>query len=109
MYDGQTLLYEIHFIYNKNKVVKEIWYDANTHQVIDEVNNSYNQQGEMIRNESTTQNYYVTYTYTTQGDLESWFFFIILNDLSIICLNLALWQAIRHIGKAFTIQSLNAR
>jgi hypothetical protein len=76
LYEGPTLLNEIHFIYNKNKVVKEVWYDVNTQQVIDEVNITYNQKGEMIRNESTAFDYYVTYTYTIQGDLKSWFFFV---------------------------------
>ncbi len=76
LYDGEILLNEIHFIYNKNKVVKEIWYDGNTQQVVDEVNNTYNHKGEMIRNESTYFDYYVTNTYTKQGDLESWFLFV---------------------------------
>jgi hypothetical protein len=75
MYEGETLVYTIHFIYEKDKVVKEIWYDGNTQQVANEVINTYNQKGELIRNEATNFDYYTIYTYTRQGYLESWFYF----------------------------------
>ncbi len=74
VYDGETLSYTIHFIYEKDKVVKEIWYDGNTQQVADEVSYFYNQKGEMIRNQSIAYDNYVLYTYTKQGYLESWFY-----------------------------------
>jgi hypothetical protein len=75
MYDGETLVNTIKFIYKNGKVVKEIWYDGNTNVVADEVTNTYNQKGEMIRNESISFDYYVTYTYTNEGNLKSWFYF----------------------------------
>ena len=75
MYDGETLTYTIKFIYKNNKVVKEIWYDGNTNVVADEVINTYNQKGEMIRNESINFDYYVTNTYTNEGNLKSYFYF----------------------------------
>lgn len=76
MYDGETLVSTIHFIYEKNKVVKEIWYDGNTQQVLDEVYNTYNKKGELIRNESINFDLYAINTYTNRGDLESWQLFI---------------------------------
>ncbi len=74
-YDGATLTNTIQFIYQKNKVVKEIWYAGNTNQVSDEVNYVYNQKGQMIYNESINFGYSVTYTYYENGNLKSWFYF----------------------------------
>ncbi len=75
-YDGETLLYTIHFIYKNNKVVKEIWYEGSTQNVDDEVNITYNRKGQMIQNESINYDYYVTYTYYANGSLKSWHFFL---------------------------------
>jgi hypothetical protein len=75
VYDGGNLTATIHFIYKNNKVVNEIWYEGNTDNILDVVTNTYNERGEMIRNESRNNNYYVTYTHTANGDLESWLFY----------------------------------
>ena len=75
MYDGETLINTIKFIYRNDKVIKEIWYAGNTNQMDDEVIYDYNRKGQMTRNESLSYDYYVTYTYTNEGDLKSWFYF----------------------------------
>ncbi|MEO7445016.1 MAG: hypothetical protein ABIT96_11000 [Ferruginibacter sp.] len=75
-YDDE-LVYTIHFIYQRNKVVKELWYLGNTQVVDDEVILTYNQKGQMIKNESLYYNYYTTYTYlAANGELDSWLFYI---------------------------------
>ncbi|MFM9910185.1 MAG: hypothetical protein ACKVOW_12585 [Chitinophagaceae bacterium] len=74
-YDGATLMNTIQFIYQKNKVIKEIWYAGNTNQVDDEVNYVFNQKGQMIYNESISFGYSVTYTYYENGNLKSWFYY----------------------------------
>lgn len=75
-YDGTTLLNTIQFVYQNNKVVKEIWHDGNTNLVADEVNYRFNQRGQMIYNESVNFDYYVTYTYYQNGSLKSWFIYV---------------------------------
>ncbi len=76
MYDGETLVNTIKFIYKNDKIVKEIWYEGNTNQVGDEVTNTYNRKGEMIRSESIIFDLYVINTYTDKGELKSWHLFI---------------------------------
>lgn len=75
MYDAEVLINTIKFIYRNNRVFKEIWYEGNTNVVADQVIYAYNRKGEMIRNESMTYDYYVTYTYTNEGNLKSWFYY----------------------------------
>lgn len=74
-FDGE-LINTIHFVYKNNKVVKEIWYAGNTQVIEDEVNNTYNEKGQLIKNQSVAFDYYVVNTYTAQGYLESWFFYL---------------------------------
>jgi hypothetical protein len=76
VYVGETLVNTIDFIYEKNRVVQEIWKDGTSHEIVDRVFNTYNKQGNMIRNESTNFGYYTTYTYTANGSLESWQVFV---------------------------------
>jgi len=72
VYDGTTLLATITFVYEQNTVVQEIWRDAITEEVIDEVFLTYDQKGNLVRNESFLLEYYTTYTYTNDGKLQSW-------------------------------------
>ncbi|MEO6251687.1 MAG: hypothetical protein ABIO79_00150 [Ferruginibacter sp.] len=76
LYDGTNLIYTIHFFYEGNKVVKEIWYDGNTTNVIDEVIYSYNVKGQMVRGESFMNDYYTIETWTPEGNTATWDFFI---------------------------------
>jgi len=77
VFDGDELVNTIHFIYSNNKVVKEIWYLGNTQVIDDEVINTYNQRGQMIKNESLFYDYYTTYTYlAANGELDSWLFYM---------------------------------
>ncbi len=77
VFADDELVYTIHFIYKNNKVVKEIWYLGNTQVVDDEVIITYNQKGQMIKNESLPYDYYTTYTYlAANGELDSWLFFM---------------------------------
>lgn len=75
-YAGGELAYTIQFVYKNNKVVKEIWYNGNTQEIADEVTNTYNVKGQLIKNQSLNGDYYVINTYTPQGYLESWHFFV---------------------------------
>ncbi len=72
--DGE-LISTIHFIRKNNKIVKEIWYVGNTDVVDDEVINTYNRKGQLIKNESLNYDYYVLNTYTPHGNLESWTYY----------------------------------
>lgn len=72
--DGE-LISTIRFIREDNKIVKEIWYVGNTDVVDDEVINTYNRKGQLIKNESLNYDYYTINTYTPQGNLESWTFY----------------------------------
>ena len=76
VYEGATLLYVIDFSYENNKVVKETWRDAATHDIYDEIIITYNQQGRMLKNWSYLLDYGATYTYTRNGSLATWNFFV---------------------------------
>ena len=71
-YLENDLLYNIQFIYENNKVIKEIWRDAITNELLDEVFLTYNNHGDLIRNESFLLDNYTTYTYTANGRLKTW-------------------------------------
>ncbi len=71
-YDGQTLVYVISFMYKNNKVVQEIWRDATTQEIYDQVFLTYDQKGNLVRSESFILDYYTVNTYTTNGNLKSW-------------------------------------
>ena len=75
-YDGETILYTIHFIYKNNKVIKEIWYAGDTEDIDDEIFYTYNRRGYMIRGESFNYDFFVTYEYFPDGGLQNWFFYI---------------------------------
>jgi hypothetical protein len=70
--DGE-LIYTIKFVRKDNKIVKEIWYTGNTDVIDDEVINTYNKKGQLIKNESLNYDYYTINTYTSEGNLKSWF------------------------------------
>lgn len=76
LYDGTDLSVTIHFFYEGKKVVKEIWYDGNTSNIIDEVFYTYNSKGQMVRGESFLLDYYTINTWTPEGNTLSWKFFI---------------------------------
>lgn len=75
-YFGGTLSYTVKFVHQMNRVVKEIWYVGNTNTEDDEVTNTYNHRGEMIKNESMNYDYYTLYTYYPDGELKSWTFYV---------------------------------
>lgn len=76
VYEGETLLYIITFVYDKKKVVEEIWLDAATQEVYDHVFLTYDKKGNLIRNESFIFDQYTVYTYTSNQSLESWQVFV---------------------------------
>ncbi|HSU51764.1 MAG TPA: hypothetical protein VLJ41_14265, partial [Segetibacter sp.] len=51
VYEGETLVYIINFVYDKKQLVKEIWRDATTNDIYDEVFLTYDKKGNLIRNE----------------------------------------------------------
>jgi hypothetical protein len=72
-YIDDALLNTIDFLYEKDKVVHEIWYDGDTRDIADEVYYTYNTKGEMIIAESTNSDYITINTFSANGDLLSWF------------------------------------
>ena len=74
MYLGADLLFNIHFLRNNNRIVKETWYVANTEIIDDIVEYTYNDRGQMLKNQSLNYDYYTEYTYAQDGELKSWFF-----------------------------------
>ncbi len=75
-YANGELINTVLFVYKNNKVVKEIWYQGDTKVVDDVVINTYNNKGQLIKNESLNYDYYTLNTYTQHGDLKSWLFFV---------------------------------
>ena len=76
VYEEENLLYIITFVYEKNRVVQEIWRDAITGEITDELFLTYDQKGNLVRNESIVFDFYVIHTYTNDGRLESWKYFL---------------------------------
>jgi hypothetical protein len=72
-YIDDALVNTIDFLYEKDKVVQEIWYDGGTRDIADEVYYTYNTKGEMIMAESRNNDYITTNTFSANGDLLSWF------------------------------------
>lgn len=72
-YIDDALLNTIDFIYEKGKVVHEIWYDGGTQDIADEVYFTYNAKGEMIMVESKISDFITRNTFSANGDLLSWF------------------------------------
>jgi len=72
VYEGEALLYIITFLYEKKKIVEEIWRDATTQEIYDHVFLTYDKKGNLIRNESKIFDQITTYTYTSNQSLESW-------------------------------------
>lgn len=75
-YIGVDLQATIHFFYEGKKVIKEIWYDGNTSDIVDEVLYTYNAKGQMVRMESFMLDYYTVMSYTPEGNNSSWDFFV---------------------------------
>jgi hypothetical protein len=73
LFDGGMLVNTIDFIYQKDKVVHEIWYDGGSQDVADEVFYTYNSKGEMTMAQSTVSDYKTVNTFAANGDQISWF------------------------------------
>jgi hypothetical protein len=72
VYEGENLLYTISFMYEKNRIVKEVWLDATTQEIYDEKIFTYDQKGNLIRSESFIMEAAVVNTYSENGSLLSW-------------------------------------
>jgi len=72
--DGE-LVTTIKFIYKDNKISKEIWYVGETDVIDDQVVYTFNNRGQMIKNESLNYFYKVYYTYFHDGETKSWKYF----------------------------------
>lgn len=75
IYEGNDHVYTIQFIYQNNRVIREIWYLAETNVIDDEVVLEYNQQGLLIKNESLNYSYFCIYEYFPSGEVKSWFYY----------------------------------
>jgi hypothetical protein len=75
-YEGDELIYTIHFFYKGGKVTKEIWYDGNSGIVSDEVYYTYNRRGQNTRMESFLGDYYTVNTFDAAGNVTAWDFYI---------------------------------
>jgi hypothetical protein len=71
-YVDDVLVYSIDFIYEKDKVVKEVWYKADTKDIDDAVFYTFDTKGRNTRRESFLYDFYTDNTYTADGDLLSW-------------------------------------
>jgi hypothetical protein len=69
VYVGSTLAYTIFFVYEKNQVVKEIWYNGSTNTVFDEVLYTFDSNGTILKSESIIQDYYSLYEYSKDRQL----------------------------------------
>jgi hypothetical protein len=72
VYDGDSLLYIISFVYKNGKVAEEIWRYATSQQIYDDVFLTYDQQGRLARNESFMLEYHTDNTYYPDGSLKRW-------------------------------------
>lgn len=75
-YDAGNLVYTIHFFYEKDRVVREVWYEGTTAVVGDEMIYTYDHRGLLVKGESPVLDYYTENVYTPAGDLESWTFYM---------------------------------
>jgi hypothetical protein len=75
LYDGDELIYTIHFFYTGKKVTKETWYYGNTSDVYDEVLYTFNSQGQNIRMESFLGGYYTVNKFDAAGDVTEYDFY----------------------------------
>jgi hypothetical protein len=75
VYDGGSLTYTIKFIYQNNKIVKELWYEGATQVLVDEVTITRNAKGEIIKTQSPAFNNIVLYTHDSKGNVTSWSYF----------------------------------
>jgi hypothetical protein len=73
LWQGDVLINTIDFIYEKDKVVHEIWFDGGTNDIADEVYYTYNTKGEMVMALSTVNDYTTINTFNANGDQISWF------------------------------------
>jgi len=69
IYLGSDLTYTVYFFYEKNRVVKEVWYNGSTNDIVDEVRYTFDSNGTMLKLESPIGNYYVVYEYTNDDQL----------------------------------------
>ena len=76
LYIEGSLVYTIHFFYEKDKVVKEIWYEGNSSVIYDEVFYTFNHKGQNIRMESFLGDYYTVNTFDQAGNVLTWDFYI---------------------------------
>ena len=75
LYVEGSLINTILFLYDNNRVVKEIWYNGNTSEIGDEIFYTYDRKGNMVRQESFMNDYYTIATFTSQGNTATWKFF----------------------------------
>jgi hypothetical protein len=76
LYTDNELIYTVHFIYENNRVVKEIWYVGDTPAIDDEVYYTYNNQGLIVRSESFIKDYYTINTFTPEGNTASFIHYL---------------------------------
>ena len=65
-YDGTT--FDVKYIYHGNRLMKHIIYEAGTNTVINEIVNTYNNRGQIIRRGSTMFPVYCTFNYNMMGN-----------------------------------------
>ncbi len=73
-YFDDDLVNTIDFVYEDNRIVMEIWRDALTNDIIDEVVNTYNQRGLIVKSVSPAYDYEVLYDHDQKGNVTRWRF-----------------------------------
>jgi len=69
VYFSGVLTYKIDFFYDQNRIVREVWYNGNTSDIVDEVIYSYNNNNMPSHAESPVLGYRIDYKFSPQGNL----------------------------------------
>jgi hypothetical protein len=71
-FDGDVQFASIDFLYDNNRVVRELWYEGTSDVVYDDLVYIYDRKGQIIIAESALLGYRTDNVYTRDGDLESY-------------------------------------
>jgi hypothetical protein len=74
-FDGDVQFASIDFLYDNNRVVRELWYDGTSDVVYDDLVYIYDRKGQLVVAESDLLGYRTDNVYTRDGDLESYKFY----------------------------------
>jgi hypothetical protein len=68
LYSGGVLYATIKFVYTNGRIVRDVWYDGESANVINEIKNTYNKRGQLIVRESSISGIRVVFKNNYQGN-----------------------------------------